>query len=128
MKADLEAPSRLVDVIHLAELAGGIADTPSGLVLGALTPLMGIERHPLIAQRCAGRSEAAALAASPQLRNRDVGYAVGDEFLRFVQAVDVVGPCRAPVTGPGSKSAWRPPAGCPARPSRWSPQPWRPPE
>ena len=69
MKADVAAPSRLVDIKRLVELAG-ITDTgDGGLILGGLTTLSEIERHPAITGRYPVLAEAAAVAATPQLRN-----------------------------------------------------------
>jgi xanthine dehydrogenase YagS FAD-binding subunit len=69
MKTDLAAPSRLVNLKRLAGVPGGITETDRGLALGALTPLTALERHPIIRQRYPVLAEAAAVAATPQLRN-----------------------------------------------------------
>jgi xanthine dehydrogenase YagS FAD-binding subunit len=69
MKADLVAPSRLVDVKRVPELAGGIEETDAGLTLGALTTLAEIEIHPAIRARYTALAEAAEVAATPQLRH-----------------------------------------------------------
>jgi xanthine dehydrogenase YagS FAD-binding subunit len=69
MKADLAAPSRLVNLKRLAGVSSGIEATAQGVTLGALTPLVAIEMHPLIQQRYPLLAEAAAVAATPQLRN-----------------------------------------------------------
>jgi xanthine dehydrogenase YagS FAD-binding subunit len=69
MKAELAAPAGLVDVKRLPELAGGIAAGPTGLTLGALTTLAEIETHPAVRAGYAVLAEAAAVAATPQLRN-----------------------------------------------------------
>jgi xanthine dehydrogenase YagS FAD-binding subunit len=69
MKADLVTPVQLIDLKHLPELNGGIAEVDDGLRLGALTTLAEIERHPFIRQRYPVLAEAAGLAATPQLRN-----------------------------------------------------------
>src|SRR5689334_6030760 len=70
MKADVAAPSHLIDLKHLDALAGGIVHTSGGgLSLGALTPLAEIEQHPLIRERFPMLAEAAASAATMQLRN-----------------------------------------------------------
>jgi xanthine dehydrogenase YagS FAD-binding subunit len=69
MKADLLTPSRLVDIKRLAELDDRIELMPEGLAIGALTTLAQLEEHPLIRSRYPALSEAAALAATPQLRH-----------------------------------------------------------
>jgi xanthine dehydrogenase YagS FAD-binding subunit len=69
MKADVAAPSHLVDVKRLSGLPRGIEATAQGLSLGALTTLSEIEMHPLIRQRYPLLAQAAAVAATPQLRN-----------------------------------------------------------
>ena len=69
MKSDLLAPDQLVDIKRLADLDDRIADGPTGLTIGALTTLAELEADPLILARYAALSEAAALAATPQLRN-----------------------------------------------------------
>ena len=67
MKADLAAPAHLVAVRRL--LPAGITPDSNGLTLGAGTTLEAIERDALIAQRFAALAQAAAAAASAQLRN-----------------------------------------------------------
>jgi xanthine dehydrogenase YagS FAD-binding subunit len=69
MKADITAPSRLVNLKQLDDLPRGVEDTGDGLALGALTTLTEIETHPLIKERYPLLAEAAAVAANPQLRN-----------------------------------------------------------
>jgi xanthine dehydrogenase YagS FAD-binding subunit len=69
MKADVAAPSRLVNIKRLAELPGSIEETAQGLTLGALATLTDIEIHSQIRRRYAVLAEAAAVAATPQLRN-----------------------------------------------------------
>ena len=70
MKADLATPDRLVDLKRLPELDDAIAPTDDGgLRVGALATLGQIEDHPLIVQPYRALAEAAALAATPQLRN-----------------------------------------------------------
>jgi xanthine dehydrogenase YagS FAD-binding subunit len=69
MKADIAAPSHLVNIKHLAELPSGIADTAEGLTLGTLTTLADIETHAVIRQHYPLLAQAAAVAATPQLRN-----------------------------------------------------------
>ena len=67
MKADLVAPERLVNVKAL--LPRGIAAGTDGLTIGALTTLEEIEKDAAVAKRYAALAKAAAVAASPQLRN-----------------------------------------------------------
>jgi xanthine dehydrogenase YagS FAD-binding subunit len=69
MKADVAAPSRLVNIKRLTGLPSGVEDTAQGLLLGALTTLTEIETHPVIKQRYPLLAAAAAVAATPQLRN-----------------------------------------------------------
>jgi xanthine dehydrogenase YagS FAD-binding subunit len=69
MKADVVAPSLLVDIKRADGLPRGIEETGDGLVLGALTTLAEIERHPLVVERYGALAEAVGLAATPQLRN-----------------------------------------------------------
>ena len=69
MKGDIAAPTRLVDIKRLAELPRGITVTDAGVTIGALTTLSEIETHPLIQQQYTVLAEAAAVAATPQLRN-----------------------------------------------------------
>lgn len=69
MKADLVAPETLVDIKRLADLGDRIEPGPDGLEIGALATLAQIEDDPLVRARAAALSEAAALAATPQLRN-----------------------------------------------------------
>src|SRR5207237_543453 len=67
MKAHIAAPERLVNVKML--LPRGIEARPEGLEIGALTTLAEIEQHPVIAAGYSALAQAAALAASPQIRN-----------------------------------------------------------
>ena len=69
MKADLAAPERLVNLKQLAEIPRGIAEEAGGVTIGALTSLSEIEGHTLLAERYPVLAEAAAVAATPQLRN-----------------------------------------------------------
>jgi xanthine dehydrogenase YagS FAD-binding subunit len=69
MKAGIAAPERLLDIKRLEGLSREIEASPQGIVLGALTSLAAIETHALIQQRYTLLSEAAAVAATPQLRN-----------------------------------------------------------
>jgi xanthine dehydrogenase YagS FAD-binding subunit len=69
MKADLLAPEQLIDIKRLAELNDQIVDGPEGLTIGALATLAQLEEDPFIEVRYPLLREAAALAATPQLRN-----------------------------------------------------------
>jgi xanthine dehydrogenase YagS FAD-binding subunit len=69
LKSGLAAPARLVDVKRLEGIAGGIAETAGGVTLGALTTLAGVEQSALLQERYPALPQAAAVAATPQLRN-----------------------------------------------------------
>jgi xanthine dehydrogenase YagS FAD-binding subunit len=69
MKADVEEPCRLIDVKRLDDLPRGIEQSDGGITLGALTTLTEIESSEVLARRYPMLTEAAALAATPQLRN-----------------------------------------------------------
>jgi xanthine dehydrogenase YagS FAD-binding subunit len=69
MKAGIAAPERLLDIKRLEGLSREIEESPQGVVLGALVSLAAIETHESIQQRYTLLSEAAAVAATPQLRN-----------------------------------------------------------
>lgn len=67
MKADLVAPERLVGIRAL--LPKGIVHNADGLTLGAATTLSEIESDALLSSQYTALAEAAAAAATPQLRN-----------------------------------------------------------
>lgn len=69
LKADLLEPSQLVDIKRLADLDDTISLRGDTLRIGALATLSDLEQHPLIAEHAPALAEAAALAATPQLRN-----------------------------------------------------------
>jgi xanthine dehydrogenase YagS FAD-binding subunit len=69
MKAHVAAPRLLVSLKRVADLPRDIALERGGLVIGALATLAQIEQHPGIASRFAVLAQAAASAATPQLRN-----------------------------------------------------------
>ena len=69
MKADLLAPEQLIDIKRLPELDDQIVDDGNGVTIGALATLAELEDDALIQARYPVLSEAAALAATPQLRN-----------------------------------------------------------
>lgn len=69
MKADITSPAQLVDIKRVGELPRGITETATGVTLGALTTLAEIEQSDLLRARYPLLCEAAAQAATPQLRN-----------------------------------------------------------
>lgn len=69
MKADITAPDQLVDIKRLEELPRGITPQGQGVTLGALTTLAEIEQSDLLHTQYPLLCEAAAQAATPQLRN-----------------------------------------------------------
>ena len=69
MKADLYAPERLIDIKRLAELDNRIEEGDDGLSLGALTTLAQLEEDPRVTALFPALAQAAALAATPQLRH-----------------------------------------------------------
>jgi xanthine dehydrogenase YagS FAD-binding subunit len=69
MKADIAAPDQLIDIKRVSELTSEIGWSDDGLTLGALTTLADIETHPIVRERYPALAEAAAIAATPQLRN-----------------------------------------------------------
>ncbi|WP_414041931.1 FAD binding domain-containing protein [Acidithiobacillus sp. M4-SHS-6] len=70
MKEGLVNPRRLVDISRLAELQGIAREGDGSLRIGALTTLAQIAAHPGLRQSHAALAQAAAMAASPQIRNR----------------------------------------------------------
>lgn len=69
LKARLRSPRRLVNLKTLAKLREIRYSPQAGLRLGALVTLAKIERHPVIRERFSILAQAAASAATPQLRN-----------------------------------------------------------
>jgi len=69
MKANLLEPEQLIDIKRLADLDDEIVEHADGLMIGALATLAEIEDDPLVRALCPAFAEAAALAATPQLRN-----------------------------------------------------------
>jgi xanthine dehydrogenase YagS FAD-binding subunit len=59
----------VVDLSQVAELRG-IKEVDGGLEIGATTPLTEVVNHPVVQAKFAILSEAAALVASPQIRNQ----------------------------------------------------------
>lgn len=69
MKAEIVTPSHLLDIKRLPELDDQITESDDGVAIGALTTLAQLEASPIIQSRYLALAEAAAVAASPQLRN-----------------------------------------------------------
>lgn len=69
MKLNLIAPATLVNLKGLKELDGIQSDPKVGLRLGALTKLHDVANHPTIREQYTAIAEAAAEAATPQIRN-----------------------------------------------------------
>lgn len=69
LKGDLLEPSQLIDIKRLAELDDQITLAGDIVRIGALTSLSDLETHPLVAEHAPALAEAAAVAATPQLRN-----------------------------------------------------------
>ena len=69
MKHEIATPERLIDIKRLPQLDGRIEPSGDGLRIGALASLAQVEDDPLLAGPYAALSQAAGLAASPQLRN-----------------------------------------------------------
>lgn len=69
MKHDISTPTRLVDIKRLPELEHGISETTDGITIGALTTLSRIEQDSTLRSSHTALADAAAAAASPQLRN-----------------------------------------------------------
>lgn len=69
MKADIERPRRLVDIKQLSEVGRHVVKRGEGLEIGALVTLTDLERHAEIRAAHTALAEAAAQAATPQLRN-----------------------------------------------------------
>ncbi len=69
MKAKIVSPSRLVNLKTVRNLDLIEFSASGGLKLGSLATLDSIERHPVIREKFPVLSQAASLAASPQIRN-----------------------------------------------------------
>jgi xanthine dehydrogenase YagS FAD-binding subunit len=63
------APTTVVSLSGVTALRG-IEETPEGVAIGALTPLVEVAASPLVRARFTALAEAAAQVASPQLRNQ----------------------------------------------------------
>jgi xanthine dehydrogenase YagS FAD-binding subunit len=69
MKADIIAPSLLIDIKRIEDLPRSIEERGGGVTLGALTTLSEIEYHPGIIGQYPALAEAIGQSATPQLRN-----------------------------------------------------------
>ncbi len=69
MKLNIVSPDALID-LKSADLPNGVSEQNGGLTIGALTTLRDIEQSELIAEKFPVLAQAAALAATPQIRNR----------------------------------------------------------
>ncbi len=69
MKSEIANPTKLLDLKRLDGMAHGIVEEQAGVTLGALTTLAEIEKSTLLQERYPLLSQAAGLAATPQLRN-----------------------------------------------------------
>lgn len=69
MKSHIAAPAVLLNVKRIADLPSGIAVEDDGAHLGALATLSDLERHGGLMRSYPALAQAAAAAASPQLRN-----------------------------------------------------------
>ncbi len=70
MKEGLVHPGRLIDISRLPELEGISQEADGSVRIGALTTLAQIAVHPGLRHSHAALTQAAAMAASPQIRNR----------------------------------------------------------
>ena len=68
MKDGISAPPRLVNIRNIEGL-NQIAETTQGISIGPLVTLAQIEEHPLIQKKYSALAQAAARAATPQIRN-----------------------------------------------------------
>jgi len=69
LKEEIATPAQLVDIKRAHGLSREIRETADELVLGALATLADLETHPLVQADYPALASAAALAATPQLRN-----------------------------------------------------------
>ncbi len=69
MKHEISAPERLIDIKRLPELDDSVTESTHGVTIGSLATLAQLEDDPLIRESFPALSEAAALAATPPLRN-----------------------------------------------------------
>jgi xanthine dehydrogenase YagS FAD-binding subunit len=69
LKDRIKRPKVVVDLSGIEELRG-IRTTSDGIEIGAMTTLTEVVRHPIIREKYGLLAEAAALVASPQIRNQ----------------------------------------------------------
>ena len=69
LKDRIKRPKVVVDLSGIDELKG-IRTTSSGIEIGAMTTLTEVVQHPVIRQNYGLLAQAAALVASPQIRNQ----------------------------------------------------------
>ena len=69
LKDRLRRPRYVIDLTQINELVG-IKDSGGGLEIGAMTPLTQVVHHPVVRDKFGLLAEAAALVASPQIRNQ----------------------------------------------------------
>src|SRR6059058_4115302 len=69
LKDRLRRPRYVIDLTQINELVA-IKDTGGGLEIGAMTPLTQVVHHPVVRDKFGLLAEAAALVASPQIRNQ----------------------------------------------------------
>src|SRR5205807_4851839 len=69
LKDRLRRPRYVIDLTQINELVA-IKDTGGGLEIGAMTPLTQVVQHPVVRDKFGLLAEAAALVASPQIRNQ----------------------------------------------------------
>jgi len=69
LKDRLRKPRVVIDLSQVRELVG-VKDASGGVEIGAMTPLTQVAQDPLVRQRFNLLAEAAALVASPQIRNQ----------------------------------------------------------
>ena len=69
LKDRLKKPKAVVDLSEIKELHG-IREAKGGLEIGAMTTLTEVATHPVVREKFSILAEAAALVASPQIRNQ----------------------------------------------------------
>ncbi len=69
LKDRIKKPKAVIDLSGVEELKG-IRETSEGLEIGAMTTLTEVAQHPLVKEKYGVLAQAAALVASPQIRNQ----------------------------------------------------------